>query len=284
MSTVSDGAAPDSDLRELALRTEPRGSWSWLSWTCFWLLCFAALTLLVHTRALGNVDQSILMVVAANRQVEASGVMNWIFRLGFAQVDAVVAVIWAGALLARRISLSVGATKLPLVLAPLLLFAVIAIQAGFRLVVDQPAPGSAYALHRQFAAQPVADVLDRTDAAARQGFLQATSPLAPPAVTPQNAVERGSYPSGHSSRLLFLAGLVVSLQLSAIRTSRMRRGGWSRAVRTGVAASAVALVGLVSYSAMYFGYHWPSDILGGFLLALAVLPLAIRAAQHPHLC
>ncbi|HEX2987219.1 MAG TPA: phosphatase PAP2 family protein, partial [Chloroflexota bacterium] len=146
-------------------------------------------------------------------------------------------------------------------LAPLMVFVVIGVQAGLRLVINQPAPGAAYELHREYSSEPVGLTLDRTDAAAREAFAAAAAIQA----TPVSA--RGSYPSGHASRVLFFS-------LLAAQTVR-RRGKVSRATRTAVVVLPTALVG---YSALYFGYHWPSDLLGGTLLALAIYAVVVHLA------
>ena len=262
---------------------------SWLAWATIWGGLFCAVTLLVQARLLAPLDVAGLGVVAGHRQLGLSDGMNWVFRLGFASVDAVVALLWAlwlglkwrhrggktGTLLgpfAPRIPPSLGATPVA-VLAPLMLFGVVGVQAGLRLVIDQPAAGKAYELQRAFAGEPVSAVLDRSDAAARGAFEAASSAAAdsaaatPPA-TGSASVGRGSYPSGHAARTLFLALLAADFLLRS-------KPGSSRFGAV-VAIGLFLLSGLVGYSALYFGYHWPSDLLGGYLLALAAYPVAGR--------
>ncbi len=257
-----------------------------------WIL-FALLLSVVQTRLLAPLDEVALRWVVAHRPEALADLMNWIFRLGFAQVDAAVAVAWSAYLLLQDVGRGLpprrpapmtikaagqGAPpytsrfprrlRLP-ALAPLVLFAAIGLQAGLRLVVDQPAPGKGYELHRVFASEPVGLALDRADALVRESFVAAVA--APPAPTPNApAPERGSFPSGHATRVLFLALLAAG----------WRRGnGKSSALSTRHSAllppaAALLLSALVGYSALYFGYHWPSDLLGGYLLALALYPPA----------
>ncbi|GAA1407774.1 phosphatase PAP2 family protein [Catellatospora coxensis] len=75
-----------------------------------------------------------------------------------------------------------------------------------------------------------------------------------------------SYPSGHTSHFATGALLLLVLAWPLLRASWQRValvagvGGWALLV----GASRVALV-----------VHWPSDVLGGWLVALAAVPLAI---------
>ncbi|MBI3977526.1 MAG: phosphatase PAP2 family protein [Chloroflexi bacterium] len=262
MERIRDGrrADPRSTLRRAAL----------------WIALFLGLTILVQARLLAPLDEAGLRLVADRRPAALAEGMNWIFRLGFVQVNAVMAIVWAALVLIRRRSLL-------LAVAPLILFVAIGAQAGLRLAVDQPAPGSAYAFHRRYAAQPVGDALDRADAAARDTFAAAAAALVVPATAPattgaapttsasagQPGRERGSYPSGHATRVLFL----VLLAGSALRRPLL---GWAWLGRRLPLVGLAGLAALVGYSALYYGYHWPSDVVGGYLLAV---PLWLLATQ-----
>lgn len=70
-----------------------------------------------------------------------------------------------------------------------------------------------------------------------------------------------AFPSGHSMTVATVAPLLVLLLWPHLR----RRG---RAVAGGAAAAAVLVV---SWTRIGLGVHWPSDVLGGWLLAGAVL-------------
>ena len=84
-------------------------------------------------------------------------------------------------------------------------------------------------------------------------------------------VTAASWPSGHATAAMALAlGMVIAVP------ARWR--GWTAAV---MAAFAVA----VSYSFLELGWHYPSDVLGGFLVAtvwalLGVAVLSIDAARR----
>jgi undecaprenyl-diphosphatase len=72
-----------------------------------------------------------------------------------------------------------------------------------------------------------------------------------------------SYPSGHAARTLGL-GLIAAW--------------WGRG--RGVTAPLVALVVLaVGLSSVYLGDHWPSDVIGGWLLGAGAVSLAWSASR-----
>jgi undecaprenyl-diphosphatase len=83
-------------------------------------------------------------------------------------------------------------------------------------------------------------------------------------------VESNGFPSGHTSNAA-AAALVAVLLL----WPRQDRTG--RAVTVGLAVAFAAAVGLTRLALLA---HWPADVLGGWLLALAVVPLAARAAHR----
>ncbi|BCB84140.1 phosphatase PAP2 family protein [Phytohabitans suffuscus] len=88
-------------------------------------------------------------------------------------------------------------------------------------------------------------------------------------------VDSNGFPSGHTSHAAS-AALVAVLLL------------WPHLARRGralVVAGAVALAVFVGGTRMLLLAHWPTDVLGGWLLALTVVPLAARALTaraHSH--
>ena len=76
--------------------------------------------------------------------------------------------------------------------------------------------------------------------------------------------EEYSYPSGHAARATFIA-VVIWVVLSP-------RPGLEREKRKKilVGVSLVGYAGLISFSRIYLGHHWASDILGGVLLGGAL--------------
>ncbi len=72
-----------------------------------------------------------------------------------------------------------------------------------------------------------------------------------------------SFPSGHSSNTMAI--LLLFALLSG--------GGW----RTWLAAGVAVLVGLTR---IVLGVHWPSDVLGGWLIGTGVALLALAVARY----
>jgi undecaprenyl-diphosphatase len=73
-----------------------------------------------------------------------------------------------------------------------------------------------------------------------------------------------SFPSGHSLNSAVFLGLVVILLLPLLRDRRRRI-----AVTCGLTLLAIG----IGLSRLYLGYHWASDVIASWLLALAILAL-----------
>ena len=78
-----------------------------------------------------------------------------------------------------------------------------------------------------------------------------------------------SFPSGHALFALLFGGLLIVLIEETVRSLAVRRG-----LQVTVAVLAVA----IGASRAYFGVHWPSDVVGGYLFAAIslVVILAVR--------
>jgi membrane-associated phospholipid phosphatase len=75
------------------------------------------------------------------------------------------------------------------------------------------------------------------------------------------------FPSGHASTAMILFGLVYYLAPMIFP--------WKRAV-TLLRLSSFTLILLIGISRVYLGAHWPSDVLGGFLVGGIILTLLIH--------
>ncbi len=69
--------------------------------------------------------------------------------------------------------------------------------------------------------------------------------------------ESGSFPSGHATGAVTFYGLLAFLTLSNVRRGPSR---------VAIPLIAITMIGLVSLSRIYAGAHWPTDILGSYLL------------------
>jgi undecaprenyl-diphosphatase len=79
-----------------------------------------------------------------------------------------------------------------------------------------------------------------------------------------------AFPSGHTA-----ASFVFFLTVALLVAGHAKR----RKLRDFLVAYALFLGGLVGASRIYLGVHYPSDVLGGFLVALA-WSIAVTAAEH----
>ncbi|MFE0629641.1 phosphatase PAP2 family protein [Streptomyces sp. NPDC058864] len=80
---------------------------------------------------------------------------------------------------------------------------------------------------------------------------------------PVDSASFAAFPSGHAATAALVCGALLWLLLLRLPA----RSPWC------VAAFAVAFVSVVGvgFTRVYLGVHWPSDVLGGWLLAAAVL-------------
>jgi len=69
--------------------------------------------------------------------------------------------------------------------------------------------------------------------------------------------ESRSFPSGHSTYAMIFGGLLIYIAGDLIRSRLLRR--WLQGLLA-------ALIFAMGASRVYLGVHWPSDVIGGFLL------------------
>lgn len=79
-----------------------------------------------------------------------------------------------------------------------------------------------------------------------------------------------SFPSGHALASAAIIGVLAVVFLPRIVGRRLRMV---------LTVAAVLLVGLIGFSRAYLGVHWPTDVLGGWLIASAwlILCLTVRS-------
>lgn len=94
-----------------------------------------------------------------------------------------------------------------------------------------------------------------------------TAPVTAPAVV--RVIESG-YPSGHALLGMFLYG-GIALAIWSL----MRPGRW----RGLVAAGGLLLAASIGFVRVYMGVHYPSDVLGAWLLAIVLLAASERMAE-----
>ena len=84
----------------------------------------------------------------------------------------------------------------------------------------------------------------------------------PPWQNPEQLIHSLSFPSGHSSSIMALGGILVVLASMFLRRRSLRQAAY---------AASVLLVLLVGADRVLLGRHYPSDVAGGYLLGLGML-------------
>lgn len=88
---------------------------------------------------------------------------------------------------------------------------------------------------------------------------------------PVDSAHYAAYPSGHALTATVVFGLLLWL---------LHRHGVGRVVwRTALAVAVVSVVG-VGLTRVWLGVHWPSDVLGGWLLGAMLVALAVAAQRR----
>ncbi|MER6088940.1 phosphatase PAP2 family protein [Streptomyces bluensis] len=107
----------------------------------------------------------------------------------------------------------------------------------------------------------------------QQGMKAAVGRERPVWPDPVDSAHYAAFPSGHAMTATVVCGLVLWL---------LHLYGAGRALwRTAVTVSVVSVVG-VGLSRIWLGVHWPSDVLGGWLLGALTVVLAMWSYEKWH--
>ncbi|MFD7955925.1 phosphatase PAP2 family protein [Streptomyces ardesiacus] len=90
---------------------------------------------------------------------------------------------------------------------------------------------------------------------------------------PVDSAHYSAFPSGHAMTATFVCGLLVWL---------LHHCGAGRDLRRAGLAVAVVCVAGVGMTRVWLGVHWPTDVLGGWLLGALVVALAVLVHRRRH--
>lgn len=92
-----------------------------------------------------------------------------------------------------------------------------------------------------------------------------------PAMLPLVSESTFSFPSGHASLSLAFYGILIYFLL------RYACAEW---VRIAGAIGGIIMIAAIGFSRVYLGVHWPSDVIGGYVLVGMWLYLVITQMKH----
>jgi undecaprenyl-diphosphatase len=106
---------------------------------------------------------------------------------------------------------------------------------------------------------------------AQQSLKAAVGRARPVWPDPVDSAHYAAFPSGHAMTATVVCGLLLWL---------LQLYGAGRALRrTALALAVVSVVG-VGLTRVWLGVHWPSDVLGGWLLGALVVALAVMTHER----
>ncbi|CAM5611950.1 phosphatase PAP2 family protein [Streptomyces griseomycini] len=109
--------------------------------------------------------------------------------------------------------------------------------------------------------------------AVQQGLKAAVDRARPVWPDPVDSAHYAAFPSGHAMTATVVCGLLLWL---------LRRHGVSRLVwRTALVLAVLSVTG-VGLTRVWLGVHWPTDVLGGWLLGALVVAVAVRIHRRRH--
>jgi undecaprenyl-diphosphatase len=188
---------------------------------------------------LAGVDRAILGWVAAARDCTSIARAAWLSMLGAAEVSLLTTAAAATVCLLRR--------RPRLAACLLLLYLSVPIEIALKFLLAQPPPGAFFPFPE-------------------------TCEWYRPALTLRTP---HSFPSGYSIRVTYFLVLGAILLLGAGGARARWRPYWRYALAGGVSAVLVILLG----SRLVLSWHWPSDIVAGALLGVALAALTWAAAR-----
>lgn len=205
-------------------------------------LGFLVITLAAAGGWLLPADQTVLAWVAAQRDCSSIGAATALSILGAGEVSLLLTALLAAACLARRQPRAAAAL--------LLLYLSLPIELALKHTLAQPLPGALY---------PIPGACEWYRPA-----LSVTTPH--------------SYPSGYAIRVTYFFALAVAWLL---RRAPQTGGGWRSLLQTQPVVFVLAIVlALLLASRLVLSWHWPSDLLGGALLGVALAALTLLAVRR----
>ncbi|PZT73616.1 MULTISPECIES: phosphatase PAP2 family protein [unclassified Streptomyces] len=105
----------------------------------------------------------------------------------------------------------------------------------------------------------------------QQGVKAAVGRERPHWPDPVDTASYAAYPSGHAMTATVSCGLLLWL---------LRRSGAAPGARRAAGAAAAVSVLGVGLTRVYLGVHWPSDVLGGWLLGAALAAFAVYGYER----
>lgn len=205
-------------------------------------LGFLVVTLAAAGGALLPADETALGWIAARRDCASMGLATALSVVGAGEVSLLLTAVLAAACLSRR--------QPRAALALLLLYVSLPIELGLKHALAQPLPGVLYPIP-----------------GACEWYHPALS-----VVTPH------SYPSGYAIRVTYFfalaaAWLVCQRPRAASTDAHVSLRCWA------VPLALASLLALLLASRLVLSWHWPSDLIGGALLGLALAAATILVAK-----
>ncbi|WP_405702460.1 phosphatase PAP2 family protein [Streptomyces sp. NBC_01383] len=105
----------------------------------------------------------------------------------------------------------------------------------------------------------------------QQGIKAAVGRERPQWSDPVDSAHYAAFPSGHALTAMVSCGLLLWLL--------RRHGAGPRMWRAALVAAWVSVLG-VGVTRLYLGVHWPSDVLGGWLLGAALVAFAVAGFER----